>query len=149
MRPEVSSAKARASVQSSKDRPRSQTKPLPVEIALVRVYRKPAFKPGARFLVDRVWPRGIKKEDLGSTDWLRDVAPSDGLRKWFGHDPARWEQFRRRYEAELNANPAAWRPILEAAEQGAVTLLFAAKDEAHNQAVVLRQYLMRKLSRMG
>jgi len=115
-------------------------------IGVARAYGASVPKLGTCFLVDRVWPRGIRKEALGSTVWLKDVAPSDALRKWFGHDPARWEAFRRRYEAELDANPAAWRPILAAAETGGVTLLFGAKDAQRNQAVVLRDYLMRKLA---
>jgi uncharacterized protein YeaO (DUF488 family) len=118
-------------------------------ISIRRVYDDPAKDKGAhrgaRFLVDRIWPRGIRKEDLHLDGWLKDVAPTDDLRHWFGHDPARWAEFRSRYEAELGGNPSAWQPILEAAEKGAVTLLFGARDTEHNQAVVLRDFLARKL----
>lgn len=115
-------------------------------ISIRRVYDDPGKDEGARFLVDRIWPRGVKKEDLHLDDWLKDVAPTDELRHWFGHYAARWTDFRSRYEAELDANPSAWQPILEAAHQGAVTLLFGARDEQHNQAVVLRDYLTPKLN---
>ncbi len=98
--------------------------------------------PGRVVLVDRVWPRGIAKASLDYDDWLRDVAPSPELRKWFGHDPNRWEEFRRRYRAELDARPEALRPLLDAADQGPVTLLYAARDAEHNHARVLRDYLI-------
>ena len=83
-----------------------------------RVYENPEPSDGARFLVDRLWPRGIKKEKLEIESWLKDVAPSPVLRKWFSHDPAKWMEFNRRYRAELESNPDAWQPILEAAKQG-------------------------------
>lgn len=110
-----------------------------------RVYDPPAPEDGKRFLVDRLWPRGVKKEALQLDGWLKDVAPSDALRKWFGHDPAKWEEFRERYFAELEAKPEAWRPLLEAARQGTVTLLFSARDEAHNNAVALKAFLETRL----
>jgi uncharacterized protein YeaO (DUF488 family) len=116
-------------------------------IAIRRVYDHPAKGRGARFLVDRIWPRGIKKEGLHLDGWLKDVAPTNDLRRWFGHDTARWAEFRSRYEAELDAKPSAWQPILDAAQKGSVTLLFGARDEEHNQAVVLRDFLARKLKR--
>src|SRR4051812_15166827 len=98
---------------------------------------------GARYLVDRVWPRGAKRDALHIDAWLRDVAPSDPLRRWFGHDPKRWAEFEKRYFAELDANAQALAPLVEAAEHGDVTLVFGAKDEAHNNAVALRDYLER------
>jgi uncharacterized protein YeaO (DUF488 family) len=110
-----------------------------IEIARVYDADLPA---GRRFLVDRVWPRGVRKEDLGLEAWLKDLAPSTELRRWFGHDPGRWEEFRRRYTAELAAHPDAWRPLLEAARGGDVVLLFAAKDADRNNAVVLRDHLL-------
>ena len=110
-------------------------------IELARVYDDP-FPEGRRFLVDRVWPRGVRKEQLGLEAWLKDAAPSTELRRWFGHDPARWEEFRRRYTAELAAHPDSWRPLLEAAQDGDVVLLFGAKDTEHNNAVVLRDHLL-------
>lgn len=110
-------------------------------IRIKRTYEAPAREDGRRFLVERLWPRGMKKEDLVADAWLKDVAPSTELRKWFGHRAERWEEFRRRYRAELDANVEAWRPILEAAESGTVTLLYSARDTDHNGAVVLREYL--------
>ncbi|HEX7907424.1 MAG TPA: DUF488 family protein [Paraburkholderia sp.] len=114
-------------------------------IDICRVYGLSADEGGARFLVDRLWPRGVKKEALRVDGWLKDAAPSSALRTWFGHDPQRWDEFQHRYEAELDANPAAWKPLLDAASQGAVTLLFAAHDPEHNNAVVLRDYVLRAL----
>lgn len=96
---------------------------------------------GTRFLVDRLWPRGIKKEKLEMQAWLKDVAPSPDLRKWFAHDPAKWEEFQQRYRAELEAHPDAWQPILEGAKQGDVTLLYSARDTVHNSAVLLKTFL--------
>jgi uncharacterized protein YeaO (DUF488 family) len=114
-------------------------------IQIKRVYEGVTQQDGSLFLVDRLWPRGVKKEELALAGWLRDVAPSDDLRRWFGHDTARWEEFRRRYTAELDGKPESWRPILEAARQGKVTLLYSARDREHNQAVVLQEYLDEKL----
>lgn len=117
-------------------------------IQVKRIYEKPARSDGARFLVDRLWPRGLlKKESLHLEDWLKEVAPSDALRRWFGHDPKKWKQFRRRYFAELDGEPEAWKPLLEAARRKAVMLLYSAKDPEHNNAAALRDYLMKKLGR--
>lgn len=112
-----------------------------------RVYSPPESTDGSRFLVDRLWPRGLKKESLKLAAWLRDVAPSDALRKGFCHDLAKWPDFRRRYAKELDAKPEAWAPILEAARKGSVTLLFGAKDEEHNNAVALAEYLKDKVGK--
>lgn len=114
-------------------------------IKLKRVYEQPEADDGARYLVDRLWPRGVAKDALQLTAWLREVAPSDELRKEFHHDPARWEEFRRRYWAELDARPAAWEPLLPAARSGTITLLFAARDTEHNNATALRDYLSDRL----
>lgn len=114
-------------------------------ILVGRVYEPPGRREGARFLVERLWPRGMKKDSLRMDGWLKDVAPSDGLRRWFGHDPARWQEFRRRYWAELDARKDAWRPILEAARRGDVTLLYSARDTEHNNAVALKAYLEKHL----
>ena len=92
-------------------------------------------------LVDRLWPRGLRRDEAKIDLWLKDVAPSVELRRWFGHDPERWEEFRRRYAAELDAAPEAWRKLLDAARTGPVVLLFSASDEEHNSAVALRDYL--------
>lgn len=115
-------------------------------IRVKRVYDPPARGDGVRFLVDRLWPRGVKRESLRLDGWLKDAAPSDELRRWFGHDPARWDEFRRRYFAELDGNPEGWRPILEAARKGNVTLLFSAREAAHNNAVALKAYLDERLA---
>jgi uncharacterized protein YeaO (DUF488 family) len=117
-----------------------------VRIGVARAYDPPGDDDGARYLVDRVWPRGIRKDALRVEQWLRDVAPSNELRRWFGHDPQRWDDFVERYRAELDANRAAWEPLLEAASQGPITLVYGARDPEHNQAVALRDYLERKLS---
>lgn len=114
-------------------------------IRIKRVYDPHDPDDGLRFLVDRLWPRGVKKENLPMSGWLKDVAPSDGLRRWFGHDPARWEEFRRRYEAELEDNGAAWHPLLETARTHDITLLFSARDPEQNNAVVLRSILEKRL----
>lgn len=117
-----------------------------VRIDLSRAYDPHGDDEGERFLVDRVWPRGITKDALGVVRWLRDVAPSTALRRWFGHDPARWEAFVDRYRAELDANPASWQPLVEALKHGPVTLVYGARDRQHNQAVVLRDYLLAKVT---
>ncbi|MBU6398681.1 MAG: DUF488 family protein [Verrucomicrobia bacterium] len=111
-----------------------------------RVYAAPAATDGARYLVDRLWPRGLKKEAVSLAGWLKDVAPSAALRQWFRHQPAKWAEFQRRYIAELDARPAAWEPLLEAARRGPVTLVFGARDQAHNNAVALKAYLEKKLT---
>jgi uncharacterized protein YeaO (DUF488 family) len=112
-----------------------------------RVYESLETSDGPRFLVDRLWPRGIKKEALEIKAWLKDVAPSPALRKWFAHDPAKWREFQKRYRAELEANPVAWQPILEAAKQGNVTLLYSARDTEHNSAALLKEFLEEHLQR--
>lgn len=95
--------------------------------------------------MDRIWPRGVTKASLELAGWARDAAPSDELRRWFGHDPRRWSEFRRRYAAELDASPAAWGPLLDAARGGDLLLLYAAHDADHNNAVALRDHLGRRL----
>ncbi|MBV9355112.1 MAG: DUF488 domain-containing protein [Chloroflexi bacterium] len=110
-----------------------------------RVYEPAAPDDGQRFLVDRIWPRGVRKADLEGVEWLKDVAPSNELRTWFGHDPARWPAFEQRYRAELASRPRALDPLLAAARQGDVTLLYGARDEEHNQAVVLEHVLRERL----
>ena len=118
-------------------------------IQIARVYgpdAAPDRRSGAGLLVDRVWPRGIRKADLQPDDWIREVAPSTALRKWFGHKPDRWDEFRSRYRAELNDNPDAVRRCLDWCRKGSVTLLYGAHDEARNQAVVLAEYLNQQLA---
>ena len=114
-------------------------------VQLKRVYEKPSRKNGLRILVDRLWPRGLTKERAAVTLWVKDVAPSTELRKWFGHDPARWDEFQQRYFAELDKNPKAWEALVNAAEKGDLTLVFGARDEEHNNAVALRSYLITQL----
>lgn len=113
-------------------------------IRIKRTYDAPARGDGRRILVERLWPRGMKKGALDADAWLKDVAPSTDLRKWFGHRVERWEEFRARYRKELDGNPAAWAPILEAAERGNVTLLYSARDALHNGARVLIDYLLER-----
>lgn len=118
-------------------------------IKVKRIYEPPSDDDGARFLVDRLWPRGLSRDDARLTGWLRDVAPSDDLRRWFGHDPSRWEEFVRRYHAELDDRPGAVRPLLDAARAGDVTLVYAARDPDHNNAVALKRYLEAELGSSG
>ena len=113
-------------------------------IRVKRVYESPAAGHGTVFLVERLWPRGMKRELLHMDGWLKDVAPSDGLRRWFGHDPGKWKEFKERYFTELEENLEALQPILEAAERGDVTLLYSARDTEHNNAVALVEYLMER-----
>ena len=119
------------------------------KVAIVRakrVYEAIQRSDGPRFLVERLWPRGVKKEKLKLDAWLKEVAPSDGLRRWFGHDPAKWGEFQRRYRAELDENPNAWKQLLDVARQGNVTLLYSARDTEHNNAIVLKDYLAERLT---
>jgi len=117
-------------------------------IALKRAYEKAAPDDGVRFLVERLWPRGIKKTDLQIDGWLKDVAPSDALRRWFAHDPQKWPEFRRRYFAELDGHPVAWKAIHGAAQHGRITLVYSAHDTEHNNAVALKEYLQARVSRI-
>jgi uncharacterized protein YeaO (DUF488 family) len=110
-------------------------------VALKRVYEPAARDDGTRILVDRLWPRGLSTDKANIDLWLRDIAPSDELRKWFGHDPDNWPLFRKWYRQELSRRPDLLDPIKDALKQGNVTLLFAAKDEARNNAVVLKERL--------
>jgi uncharacterized protein YeaO (DUF488 family) len=115
-------------------------------LALKRVYDEAAPEDGVRFLVERLWPRGIKKTDLRLDDWLKDVAPSTELRRWFAHDPKKWTEFQKRYFAELDRHPEACEPIRSAARHGRVTLIYSSHDAEHNNAVALKEYLS---ARMG
>lgn len=112
------------------------------DVRLKRVYLPAGPEDGIRVLVDRLWPRGVSKIRAALAFWNKDVSPSTGLRQWFGHDPARWTEFCRRYRAELAANPKALAVLGELVQQGRVTLVFGARDEAHNEAVVLRDVLL-------
>lgn len=116
------------------------------KILVKRVYEPAAKSDGFRVLVDRLWPRGLSKESAHIDLWLRDIGPSTELRKWFNHDPARWAEFQRRYYAELKEKATLLATIKKHAKTKPVTLLYSAKDEQHNQAVVLRSFLLKRPS---
>jgi len=111
------------------------------DIRIKRAYEEPSPEDGKRFLVDRIWPRGIKKENLALDDWPKEVAPSTALRKWFDHRPDRWQRFCQKYREELEGKRGILRPLYQAMDQGPITLVYSARDEERNQAVVLRRYL--------
>jgi uncharacterized protein YeaO (DUF488 family) len=110
-------------------------------IKLKRVYENPSPKDGLRILVERLWPRGLTKERAAVDLWLKDVAPSPELRRWFGHDPARWEQFQERYRQELRQKKDAVQLLKQKGKVGTVTLVYAARDEDHNGALALKEFL--------
>jgi uncharacterized protein YeaO (DUF488 family) len=110
-------------------------------ILLKRAYEPPTPQDGPRFLVERLWPRGVRKADLRLAGWLKQVAPTPELRRWFGHDPRKWSEFKRRYLDELRANEDALGPLRDASRRGPVTLVYGARDTEHNAAVAIREYL--------
>jgi len=118
-------------------------------IKIKRVYDQPESGDGFRILVDRIWPRGLSKGKADVDLWLKEIAPSDELRKWFGHEPEKWPEFRQRYAAELDAKHDEVAAIREHARKGTVTLLFGARDDQHNNAVVLKEYIESKRARKG
>ncbi len=120
-------------------------KELAMSVMLKRVYEHPAKTDGKRILVDRLWPRGLSKVKAGIDLWLKDVAPSTGLRQWFGHAPEKWPEFQRRYRAELKGNPAL-AELKALSRQGGITLVYAARDQMHNEAVVLKEIIGRGAS---
>ena len=111
------------------------------DLVVKRIYEPPAADDGQRVLVDRIWPRGVSKEEAALALWLKEIAPSDELRKWFGHQAARWAEFQKRYRAELDGNGEAVAQLRGLLRHGKVTLLYGAHDEAHNNAVALAGYL--------
>ena len=115
---------------------------VPDHIRLKRAYEPPAPDDGARVLIDRLWPRGVKKEDAAIDEWIKEIAPSTALRKWFGHDPERWQEFRRRYQSEIRQHPDELQRLRALAQRGRITLVYSAHDEAHNDAVVLKDLLL-------
>lgn len=121
----------------------NQSKP---QVAIRRVYEPPGPDEGARVLVDRVWPRGVPKADLDLHAWRRDLAPSAELRRWFGHEPDRWEEFQRRYAAELEERQADLDSLAALAREQGLTLLYAARDRQHNNAEALRRLLEQRFS---
>lgn len=119
----------------------------PENIRLKRAYESPASGDGKRILVDRLWPRGVKKATAAIDIWAKDIAPSTGLRRWFGHEADRWDEFRRRYAAELEQRTALINELRSLAQSGPITLVFGARDQTHNNAVVLRKVLLSARSR--
>src|SRR6185437_7270490 len=115
-----------------------------LDIRLKRAYEAPAKSDGTRVLVDRLWPRGVRKEAAAVDHWFRDLAPSTELRQWFGHDVGRWREFQRRYAAELKHHAELLDELLRLVREGTLTLVFAARDEEHNDAVVLKQVLLER-----
>jgi uncharacterized protein YeaO (DUF488 family) len=113
-------------------------------VRLKRAYEPPAADDGTRILIDRLWPRGITKERAAIDQWLKDISPSTELRKWFGHDPARWDEFRRRYAQEVHKNSDFLDQLRSLARQGAITLVYSADDEKHNDAVELRELILKR-----
>lgn len=111
------------------------------KLRIKRIYEPPASDDGQRVLIDRIWPRGVSKDEAKLDDWVKQVAPSSALRKWFGHDPKRWAEFRERYRKELDGNAEAVDALRALARKGDLTLLYSARDEAHNNAVALAEYL--------
>jgi uncharacterized protein YeaO (DUF488 family) len=116
-------------------------------IKLKRAYERPSAEDGARVLVDRLWPRGLRKDEAAIETWAKEIAPSADLRKWFGHDPARWSEFRHRYVEELRRRPDLVAELRALARRGPITLLFSAHDAVHNNAVVLRDVLLGRSAR--
>ena len=111
-------------------------------VKLKRAYERPEAEDGFRVLVDRLWPRGVSKEDAALDQWMKEIAPSTDLRKWFDHDPGRWEEFCRRYADELHENAELVAQLRKLAHHGPITLVYSAHDEAHNDAIVLRDVLL-------
>jgi uncharacterized protein YeaO (DUF488 family) len=116
-----------------------------MSIGLKRAYDTPARSDGYRVLVDRIWPRGVTKDDLKVDAWLKELAPSSELRNWFGHDPRKWDEFRKRYARELEQHADALEQLAERARAGRVALVFGARDAEHNNAVALKELLERRL----
>jgi uncharacterized protein YeaO (DUF488 family) len=114
-----------------------------MKINIKRVYEKPAKEDGIRILVDRLWPRGLTKRKASVELWLKDIAPTTELRKWFSHDPDKWKDFRKRYHHELKKNKEQVSLLKEQVKKGVVTLVYGAKDEVHNEALVLKEWLYR------
>ena len=113
-------------------------------VRLKRAYEQPSPEDGTRVLVDRLWPRGVSKAEAAIDHWAKEIAPSPELRKWFGHDPGRWQEFRRRYRREIDGHSEELGRLRDLVRRGTVTLVFAARDEEHNDAVVLREVLLSK-----
>lgn len=117
------------------------TKIKEANVQLKRAYDPPKRSDGTRVLVDRIWPRGVKKADAEIQEWMKDIAPSSALRKWFGHDPKKWDEFRNRYRAELKERPEQLEHLRMLARKGPITLIYSARDQKHNNAVALRDLI--------
>lgn len=117
-------------------------------VRLKRAYEPPVDNDGTRVLIDRLWPRGVKKTDAALDQWAKDIAPSTALRKWFGHDPARWQEFRIRYAAELRQHKDQLKQLRALARSGPITLVYSAHDEVHNDAVALRDLLLGRMKKV-
>lgn len=113
-------------------------------VRIKRAYEPPTSEDGTRVLIDRLWPRGVMKANAAIDEWMKAIAPSTELRKWFGHSPERWPEFRRRYRSEIRQHPAELQRLRELAQDGPITLVYAAHDDAHNDAVVLRDLLLKR-----
>lgn len=118
-------------------------------VRLKRAYEPPAADDGIRILVDRLWPRAVSKQSLALDEWMKDIAPSTGLRRWFGHDPERWHEFCRRYADEVREHQGLLEELRTRAGKGRITLVFSARDEMHNDAVALRSFILRGLPDRG
>ena len=116
-------------------------------IKLKRVYEAAASSDGSRVLVERLWPRGVRKANLRIDAWLKEIGPSNDLRRWFAHDPKKWHVFRERYFVELDSKPKVWKGLVQAARRGAITLIYSSRDPEHNNAVALKDYLQTKMKR--
>ena len=114
-------------------------------IKLKRVYEAAASSDGSRVLVERLWPRGVRKASLRIDAWLKEIGPSNDLRRWFAHDPKKWDVFRERYFAELDSKPKVWKGLVQAARRGPITLIYSSRDPEHNNAVALKDYLQTKM----
>jgi uncharacterized protein YeaO (DUF488 family) len=118
-------------------------------ICTKRIYDPRGQSKGEVFLVDRIWPRGIRKSELRIDGWLKEIAPSTELRRWFHSEPEQWQEFKRRYYEELDSKPDVWKPILEAAQAGDITFFYGSRDSEHNNAVALKLYLEEKLGELS
>ena len=127
---------------TGKGRPKATSRKSADRVKIKRAYEPPASGDGTRVLVDRLWPRGVKKTNAAIDEWMKAIAPSTELRNWFGHAPERWPEFQRRYRSEIRQHPAELKRLHELAQEGPITLVYAAHDDAHNDAVVLRQVLV-------
>jgi len=125
----------------------TERRSLTERIQTKRVYESPNVADGYRILVDRVWPRGMTKERVRVSLWLKSIAPSAELRTWFNHDPSRWKDFKKRYYVELGEHPDGVKELCDAIARGTITLIYSAKDHKHNQAIALREYLLTILNR--